>query len=574
MSKHDFAGWVTKNDIRCADGVTIKRDAFKHNDQAKVPLVWEHGASNPKNVLGYVVLHNKDKGVYGYGFFNDTEDAQHAKSLVQHGDISSMSISANRVKRNGTDVVHGNIREVSLVLSAANPGALIETIMNHSDELGDDALIYTGTLIHSADDVIIEHAEKETEDEEVAEEKTIGAIMDTLNEEQRQAVELLLAAAIGTDEDDEDIEQSDDTEDEETIEQSDDKGDKLMKNNVFSKQTEETGSTLTHSDLNAILEEAKKGSTLKHAMEESDTLEHGITNIEYLFPEVKNVTNEPVIYRDPNTSYKEILNAATKTPFSRIRTRVADFTEDEARARGYIKGKEKIEQIFPILRRTTGPQTVYKKQKLDRDDIIDITDFDVVRFIEKEMRFMLEEELARAILVGDGRSISDDSKIQEDMIRPVISDHDFYTLKKSYVDASDFVESVVLGMADYYGSGAPTMYMDPTLLAKVKLQKGTDGRWLGGSIPSTDAVATMLGVSKIVPTTFMKDKGAVVVNLRDYNIGSSKGGEITTFDDFDIDFNQYKYLIETRLSGALVLPHAAVYFSEFEADGGDNGDDQ
>lgn len=550
--KYDFAGWVTKNDIKCSDGVTIRHNAFKDDDGEKVPLVWNHDQSTPSNILGHVVLQNRDMGVYGYGHFNDSEEAAHAKTLVQHGDISSMSIRAHNIKRRGSDVVHGKIREVSLVLAAANPGALIESIVTHGDNDDEEAIVYTGTLIHSADDIVHDDEENKEEDNVVDEEKTVGDVIAGMTDEQRQVVEMLLADALDSNaSDSEDLEQND-------------KGDKEeMKHNVFDNK-EEKGTTLTHADFNGMLQHAITNKTsLKEVLASNeDVIQHGITNIEKLFPEATNLNKEPVIYRDTNTNYTKILSKTTKSPFSRIKTRVADFTEDEARARGYIKGNEKKEQIFPILDRETTPQTVYKKQKLDRDDIIDITDFDVVQFIQKEMRFMLEEEIARAILVGDGREVSSEDKIKEDKIRPVIKDADFHTLKRTYVDESDFIEAFILGMADYKGSGAPSLYIDPTLLAKIKLLKGTDNRPLFGRFMSDSEVATMLGVSEVVPTTFMAGKGAVAVNLSDYHVGSTRGGEVTTFDDFDIDFNQYKYLIETRLCGALVVPHAAVYFTE------------
>lgn len=538
--KYDFAGWVTKNDILCSDGVVIKHDAFKANDGQKVPLVWNHNYGAPTNVLGHVTLHNRKEGVYGYGYLNDSQEAEHAKSMISHGDISAMSIGARKLKRAGQNIVHGLIYEVSLVLAGANPGALIEHVMNHSDdgdELNQDqAVIYNGLIIHSADALPDEEEEvvvpEEQTDDLQHNEKTIGDVIETLNDEQMDAVTALIANVLE--------------------DQDEDGDDDSMKQNVFEGVQEET---LTHAEAGTILEDARKSGSLKEAV-----LQHGITNIEMLFPEAHNLDPTPRIYRDTNTGAAEIVAAINKSPFSRIRTQWADFTQDEARARGYIKGNEKIEQIFPVAKRETTPQTIYKKQKLDRDDIIDITDFDVVAFINKEMRFMIIEEMARAALVGDGRLISDESKIKEDKIRPIISDDDFYTLKKEYVDAAGFTEAVIKGMADYKGSGGPTMFIDPALLADVKLLKGTDGRWLSGHIPTNQELAAQWGVSAIKETTFMKDKGALVVNLRDYTFGATRGGELTTFDDFDIDFNQYKYLIETRLSGALTLPHAAIHF--------------
>src|SRR5699024_849823 len=333
------------------------------------------------------------------------------------------------------------------------------------------------------------------------------------------------------------------------------------------------GEVLKHS-INEAIDIARSGGVsslqdvilqhLSETGEDEETIQHGINSIEMLFPEAAHSTNGnvPIIYKDPNTSYKQILNSVNKSPFSRVRTLVADLTEEEARAKGYVKGSFKKEEFFSLIKRQTGPTTIYKKQKLDRDDIIDITDFNIVAFMNQEMRMMLEEELARAILVGDGREIDDEDKINEENIRPIITDHEFFTIQKKYNGASDFVEAVIKAMSEYRGSGLPTMYIDPTILADVKLLKGTDGRFLFGDIPSTQAIATRLGVKDIVETTFMVGQGEIIVNLRDYTLGANKGGEITTFDDFDIDFNQHKYLIETRLSGALTLPKSAIHLSE------------
>ena len=570
--KYDFAGWVTKNDIRCSDGVTIKHDAFRDNDGQKVPLVWNHDYNSPNNVLGHVVLHNQPKGVYGYGFFNDTEEARNAKELVKHGDISSMSIGARRIKRSGHDVIHGMIYEVSLVLSGANPGAMIETVVAHSDlNEGEEAIVYTGTLIHSADDILIdkslEHSDKEKvkvededkskdedkgkeEDKELSKGKTIGDILESMTEEQQEAVYALLGmVATGVDEDE------------------DEKGDdETMKQNVFNKGTGSEEETLKH-NMQEVLKFAQhhKVSSLKDVIvENEDTLTHGINSIEMLFPDAAQSTNGnvPILYKDTNTAWERILNAVTKSPFSRVKTTIADLTEDEARAKGYIKGNMKKEEFFSLIKRITSPTTVYKKQKLDRDDVVDITDFDVVSFMNTEMQLMLKEEIARAILVGDGRDFSDDDKIDEQHIRPVVGDHEFFTIHKAFASADKFIESVILAMAEYKGSGLPDMYIDPTLLAQVKLLKGTDGRFLFGDIPSDAAIATRLGLKEIIPSTFMTGKGAVIVNLRDYTLGATKGGQITNFDDFDIDFNQYKYLIETRLSGALTVPKSAIHLNQ------------
>lgn len=569
--KYDFAGWVTKNDIRCSDGVTIKHDAFKDNDGQQVPLVWNHNYDSPNNVLGHVVLENQSKGVYGYGYFNETDEAKNAKLLVKHGDISSMSIGARKIKRTGTDVVHGKIYEVSLVLSGANPGAMIETVMQHSED-GDEekGIIFPGTLIHSADDVL-EHEDKDKDNSddkggdnvgEENNEKTIGEIIDAMTEEQQNAVYALVGMAI------EDLKEGKEDHNE------DDKGDdEDMKQNVFNKGAGGKEEQVLKHSYNEVLKHAQKNkvSSLKDMLQSQDgeTLTHGINSIEMLFPDAFNSSNGnvPIIFKDSNTAYVEILDGVAKSPFSRVKTLIADLTEEEARAKGYIKGSMKKEEYFSLVKRQTQPTTIYKKQKLDRDDIIDITDFDVVAFMNVEMQMMLKEEIARAILVGDGRDFSAEDKIDEQHIRPIISDHEFFTIHKAFANAGAFIEAVILAMADYKGSGRPNMYIDPTLLAQVKLLKATDGRFLFGDIPSDEAVANRLGLNKIVPTTFMSGKGAIIVNLRDYTLGATKGGQVTNFDDFDIDFNQHKYLVETRLSGALTLPKSAIHLKEGNAAG-------
>lgn len=554
--KFDFAGWVTKNDIRCADGVVIKHGAFKDNDQMTVPLVWNHNSSIPSNILGHMILHNKPEGVYGYGFFNESAEAETAKGLVHHGDISAMSIAANKLKKMGQDVIHGMIYEVSLVLAGANPGALIEDVIRHSDT--GEEIATDKAIIHTA--IELEHAEEgevEIGGKPEMEDKTIGDIMETMNEEQTQAVEVLLAAA---------LEQQDDVQHnyEEDNLQHNQEGGEGMKSNVFEQAANKNelktndGTVITHALLGTVLADAEKAGSLKEGM-----LQHGINSIDMLFPEADMSTNgnTPIIYRDPNTQYDKILSGVTKSPFAKVRTLIADLTEDEARAKGYIKGAFKKEEFFSLIKRKTAPGTIYKKQKLDRDDIIDITDFDVVRFMSNEMRFMLEEEIARAILVGDGREVDDEDKIDEDTIRPIITDNEFFTIQAKYTNAAGFLEAVIGAMADYRGSGLPTLFINQTLLSQVKLLKGTDGRYLTGSIPSNADLATQMGVSEIVPTSLMGAGQAVIVNLRDYQLGATKGGQITNFDDFDIDYNQYKYLIETRLSGALTLPKSAINFS-------------
>lgn len=580
--EYDFAGWVTKNDVRCSDGVTIKHNAFKDSDGQKVPLVWNHDYNSPTNVLGHVVLENQPTGVYGYGYFNDTEEAMNANKLVKHGDISSMSIGARKLKREGSNVVHGAIYEVSLVLSGANPGAMIESVMQHSEngDKEESAIVYTGHLIHSSDD-IIKHdetggtnvADKGTDTKGTeGEGRTIGDIVETMNDEQKEAVFSLLGMIAQPD----DEEDGDDTKE-------DTKGDDDLKQNVFSKDTAGEKQDVLKHGLNGALKLAmdNKASSLKDVLAnykengQEEVLTHGINSIEMLFPEAAQSTNGnvPILYKDPNTAYKRILNATSKSPFSKVRTLVADLTEPEARAKGYVKGNMKKEEFFSLIKRQTGPTTIYKKQKLDRDDIIDITDFDVVAFMNREMRMMLEEEIARAILVGDGRELDDDDKINEQNIRPIITDNEFFTIHKSYPNPAGFIEAVLLAMSEYRGSGRPDMYIDPTVLSSVKLLKGTDGRYLFGDIPSTAAIAARLDLGEIIPTTFMIGKGALIVNLADYTVGSTKGGEITNFDDFDIDFNQYKYLTETRLSGSLTMPKSAIHFAPTTAGTGANDTD-
>jgi HK97 family phage prohead protease len=575
--KYDFAGWVTKNDIRCSDGVTIKHDAFRDNDGQQVPLVWNHDYNSPNNVLGHVVLHNQEQGVYGYGYFNDTKEAGNAKELVQHGDISAMSIGARKLKRKGTDIIHGLIYEVSLVMAGANPGAMIEAVMQHGDDEEEKLHIYSGNLIHSADDIIDDIDDKEINDElehaagtGATEEPTLGDIINTMTPEQQDAVYALLGlvADSGT----QDTTQQSGLDNKDTLKHTDIKGDdELMKHNVFNQQGSQGNNLneLKHS-VNEVLKQAQstKASSLRDLLKQAEVtnsqgevITHGINSVEMLFPDAFQSTNGnvPILYNDPNTAYAQILAGITKSPFAKVRTLVADLTEDEARAKGYIKGSMKKEEFFSLIKRQTSPTTVYKKQKLDRDDILDIVDFDVVAFMNVEMQMKLKEEVARAVIVGDGRDFSAEDKINEQNIRPIISDNEFFTVHKTFADAAAFIEVVIKAMGDYRGSGMPDMFIDPILLADVKLLKDSTGKFLFGDIPSNVAIAARLGVNSIVPTTFMSNHGALIVNLRDYTLGAAKGGEITNFDDFDIDFNQYKYLAETRLSGALTMPKSAIH---------------
>lgn len=576
-SKYDFAGWVTKSNVVCSDGVTIMHDAFQENDGTKVPLVWNHNYDNPTNVIGHMILEHRDEGVYGYGHFNDSEYGTHAKGLVDNREISALSIGARKLKRNGSNLIHGLIYEVSLVMAGANPGAMIETVVKHSDTGEEEGLIYTDNLIHSISEIetILMSATKEKKapapkpepgTKTDPEEKTIEQVIDTMNEEQQQAVYALIGMAIDTAS--EDPGQNEDKKNDEGKKQDDEKGDEEnMKHNVFNKGADNKKEEQMKANYEEVLTHAlnSKAPSLKDMLLEKDeTLTHGINSIEMLFPEAYQSTNgnTPILYKDTNTAYEEILSMVNKSPFSRVKTLVADLTEEEARAKGYIKGNMKKEEFFSLIKRLTQPTTVYKKQKLDRDDLIDITDFDVVAFMNVEMQMMLKEEIARAVLVGDGRDFSSEDKIDEQHIRPVISDNEFFTIHKGFAAIEDFIEAVITAMAEYRGSGRPNMYIDPTLLSAVKLLKANDGRFLFGDIPSDEAIANRLGLNKIVATTFMSGKGALIVNLRDYTIGATKGGQVTNFDDFDIDFNQHKYLIETRLSGALTLPKSAIHLQQ------------
>ena len=562
--KYDFAGWVTKNDIKCADGVTIKHDAFKENHGKRVPLVWNHDYQSPNNVLGYMELENHPtKGVYGYGYLNGTEEAKNAKELICHGDINSMSIGARKIKRSGSDVIHGNIYEVSLVLAGANPGAKIDSVITHAED-GDSesAIIHNGLPIVSAD-AMIDIEEIFTQ----AEEQTFGDVIDTMTPEQQEAVYGLIGLIVDN------MNEPDDQNDEE-------KGDDTVKQNVFNNLHKDDPRTeslevLRHSYVEALEEAARTNTSFKKVLAtkitKDDLLKHGINSIEMLFPDAYASTNGnvPILYKDPNTQYEKILGQMTKSPFSRIKTMVADLTEAEARAKGYIKGTMKKEEYFSLIKRVTTPTTVYKKQKLDRDDIIDITDFDVTNFMRGEIQMMLKEEIVRAALISDGRDVADPDKISETNIRPIITDHEFFTIQKTYTNAADFVDKFLLAMAEYRGTGMPSLYIDPALLTAIKLLKGTDNRYLFGDIPSTAAIAARLDVADIIPTSFMSGKGAVVVNLADYTLGATRGGQITNFDDFDIDYNQYKYLAETRLCGALTMPKSAIYFNTAVITGAD-----
>ena len=597
---YDFCGWVTKNDLQCSDGRTIHRDSFAHQDGAKVPLVWNHNHDSVSEVLGYTILENRPEGVYGYSYCNDTEKGQTAKMLVSHGDIDSYSIFANHLKQVGSTVHHGDIKEVSLVFSPANPGAYIENVaLAHGEDASEDAaMIYTGELLemYHSDEEHVEETIAHAEKEETNSESTVGDVLATLNEDQKKAVAYLLGAVASTTGDEEpeeeDVEHSDIEEDEyeddyeDELEHSDFyEGEDDMKTNVFD-STMDSGAVLSHSDIQNIISEAKSGRrTLKEAFNDAmselahadgdsgieystDVQDYGVNDPSFLFPEAKALNNPPDWIKRPTDWVPVVMNGTKHTPFSRIKSVFANITADEARAKGYIKGNRKTEEVFTLLKRTTTPQTIYKKQKLDRDDIIDITDFNVVSWIRGEMRIMLDEEIARAILVGDGRLASSDDHISEEHIRPIWKDDSLFTIRKTInkgepeAMAKDFIKGAIRARKDYKGSGNPVLFTTEDWLTEMLLLE--DG--IGHPLYKTEAeLATKMRVSRIVTVPVMenltynsKDLLGIIVNLSDYNVGADKGGEINMFDDFDIDFNQYKYLIETRCSGALIKPYSAI----------------
>lgn len=569
----DFKGWATRNDIRCSDGRTIRHNAFKDCDGKTVPLVWNHQHNEPDNILGHALLENRDEGVYTYGFFNDSQAGQNAKTLVQHGDITSLSIYANQLKQNGGDVLHGQIREVSLVLAGANIGAYIEDVITHGEYSEDEAVIYSGEdFDSSAEAEPIEHAEEPKKEEkgesemadekktENGSEKTVQDVLDELTEEQKNVVYALIGMAL---EENEGAEASHSGIDEE--------GDDYMKHNVFDAEYD-NNDVISHSEMESIISDAKRYGSMKESV-----LQHGIDNIEYLFPEDRVVNNTPDWVKRDMEWVSSVMGGVHHTPFSRIKSRYADITEDDARAKGYIKGNIKKEEFFSLAKRTTSPTTVYKKQKLDRDDVVDITDFDVVAWLKGEMRFMLDEEIARAILVGDGRPDSSDDKINESNIRPIWKDSDVYTVKKVMevaAAATDdqkskaFIKMVVKSRKDYKGSGNPTLFTTEDVLTDCLLMEDNQGRVIYDTV---DKLKTALRVSNIITVPVMENLtrtvGAathtllgILVNLNDYNVGADKGGAVNMFDDFDIDYNAQKYLIETRCSGALIKPYSAVVF--------------
>jgi len=620
---YDFSGWATKNNLKCADGRIIRRDAFKVNDGKRVPMVWNHQHNSIGDVLGHAMLENREEGVYAYCTFNDTQAGRDAKECVKHGDVESLSIWANNLEQVGSDVLHGVIREVSLVLAGANPGAFVESVMAHGepmDEYDEEGIFYTGDGIymeHSLDkkkkekedeeteeedeDLDEESEEDETEDEDLDEEsdesddedekekkkmnkdlkhsddgKTVQDVIDTMNEEQKNVLYGLIGA----------IASENENKDKETEDEDD------MKHNIFDTEDANEKAYLSHADMEQIFADAKRLGSLRDAVnenfEEGGVLAHsiptdgmvgpsqatasqnyGFRDPDMLFPEYRDINSGAPewISRDMDWVQK-VIGGVRRSPFSRIKTQFADITEDAARAKGYIKGNQKKEEVFTLLKRTTDPQTIYKKQKMDRDDIVDITDFDVVAWIKSEMRVMLNEEIARAILIGDGRQADDDDKIQEQHVRPIVSDVDLFNVKVPVTtnNAKDIINAVIRARKNYKGSGNPTFFTTEDVVTEMLLLEDT----IGHKIYKTESeLATALRVSNIVTVEPMENQTVkvnntayplvgVIVNLKDYNVGADKGGDINLFDDFDIDYNQYKYLMETRISGALIKPFSAL----------------
>ena len=586
--KYDFSGWATKNDLLCSDGRTIRRDAFKDNDGKVVPLVWNHDHTDPSNVLGHALLKNVADGVYAYGSFNSNPKAIEAATLLAHGDIKALSIWANKLQQRGGDVLHGDIKEVSLVLAGANPAAIIDSVMVHGEESDEEAIIYTGeSICHSSGELkdeteeteeTVEHADDKADDPEKSDDdETIADIFETLSEKQKNVVYALIAEVIS---------ENKGKENEDNKEE-----DSVMKHNVFEQQNgDQQENVLCHADVKAAFDDAKRYGSLKdsfvaHGLNEVTYMAHadgdyGIKNIDYLFPEARNVNNTIDFIKREDSWVRDFMSRVHRSPFSRIKSVHANITEDEARAKGYIKGNMKKEEVFTLLKRSTTPTTVYKKQKLDRDDVLDITDLDTVALVKGEMRGMLDEEIARAALVGDGRSASDDDKINEVNIRPIWTDADLYSIKVPIAvaagdddnkKATNFIRAAIKSRKNFRGSGTPVLYTTEDMLSDMLLLTDTTGRDIYDTV---EKLCKKLRVSEIITVPVMegltrqvesktRTLAGIIVNLQDYNIGADKGGSINMFEDFDIDYNQMKYLIETRCSGALTKPYSAMVL-EFE----------
>lgn len=569
--KYDFGGWATRNNLRCSDGLTIMQNAFQDNDGRKVPLMWNHSHNDPSNVLGHAILENRDDGVYTYCTFNETPAAADAKQLVKHGDINALSIYANQLKKQNNNVMHGQIREVSLVLAGANPGAYIDDVIEHGQLQDDAGILFTGEEIElcHGEEIELNHAEitKNKKGDKTSmnnkqpdnTDPTIQEVFDTFTDEQKNVVYALVGAAVD--------------EAQTTTSQSEinEEGGDVMKHNVFNQQPDQNGGdVLSHAEIKAVFDDVKRYGSLRDSV-----IAHGIDNIDYLFPDFKNVTDVPGFIQRENTWVDGVLAAVHHTPFSRIKSTYADITEDDARAKGYIKGNLKKEEVFSLLKRTTGPTTIYKKQKLDRDDVVDITDFDVVAWLKTEMRMMLNEEIARALLIGDGRLNSSDDKINEGNIRPIWTDAALYTISTTHDlkgitsdsdKAREFIKSAIKSRKNYKGSGKPNLYTTEDMLTSMLLIEDTTGRDVYDSVDKLKSklrvsdiitIPSMEGLTRVVGANTLTLEG-IIVNLADYNIGADKGGAVNLFDDFDIDYNAQKYLIETRVSGALIKPYSAI----------------
>ena len=570
MENYDFCGWATKNDLQCSDGRIIRRDAFKHNDGQKVPLVWNHDHTDPYRVVGYAKLENRDEGVYAYGCFNDTDLGKTAKVYVQHGDINQLSIYANELKQQGPNVMHGNIREVSLVLAGANPGAYIETVLAHSDESDEEAIIYTG------EDISLSHADGDTdskEDNNMAEEakqtegeETVADVFNTLTDKQKNAVYAVIGQAL---EDKEEPEDKEETE-----------GGTEMKHNVFDLTDNQQEDTLMHADIvRDAINDAKRYGSMKESFIQHAAA-NNITNYDALLPEPKSLNTPPEWIKDDESWVAKVMGAVHHTPFSRVKSMFATMDETEARARGYIKGNMKKDLALSVLKRTTLPTTVYIKMKMDRDDVVDITDFDVVAWQRAEMRSQLDKELARAMLLGDGRDLSSDDKINEQNIRPVLKDDDMYTIKYTVTKGVDYdntasndsvakgiIRAAIKSRKEYKGSGKPTFFTTEDCLTELLLIEDQNGRRI---YESEATLATAMRVKEIVTVPEMESLTniyGIIVNMADYNTGADKGGAVNMFDDFDIDYNQMKYLMETRMSGALVKPYSAIVLKKEQPSG-------
>lgn len=593
MEKYDFHGWATRNDLRCSDGRIIRRDAFKHCDGKIVPLVWNHRHDDPTNVLGHALLENREDGVYAYCAFNDSEAGKAARLLVEHGDISALSIFANGLKQDGSNVLHGDIKEVSLVLAGANPGASIANVIRHGETVEDEADIYTGEdfiVGMEEDKKNIEHSDSDMkEKKEVdSDDETVADVLKTFTPDQQKVLYQLVTDALAA------KDEAQDETNEKKDENNKNGGNNTMKHNVFD-NSEQNENVLQHDDFQAIISDAKRYGSMREAFENyakdhdvdinelTHSADYGIENIGYLFSDDKAVTREPIMVSRNMDWVAKFTNSVRHTPFSRIKSLFANITEDDARAKGYIKGNVKKEEVFTLLKRSTTPTTVYKKQKIDRDDVIDIVDFDVVAWLKREMRVMLDEEIARAALVGDGRVSSSDDKIDPIHIRPIWTDDDFYTIKQTVSVASsdnestiakNFIKQCIKARKNYKGSGNPTLYTTEDMLTDMLLLEDTTGRVI---YESTAKLATTLRVKEIVTVPVMENLTrtddqskvhtllGIIVNPYDYTIGADKGGAVNMFDDFDIDYNQQKYLIETRCSGALTLPYSAIAVEKVSA---------